>query len=401
MNAMVVATAGDAGSSGPPMAAFPPQMPRTRTIQAVMDSNERRNQEEGVGPLLVQVQPHQGDDNNDYFERGDHVYQWCSLMGIPGVFQHHGIVIHVEAIPSSADGETEQLLTIADFSNFLSLTTSTSTSTTTDNTKDASGACGEQDDNDDDDDDDGWHAVEESDMLQVQSTTTKNQPAGSLPMLSACCSGSGVPIPHRGSLGSLQFSKDGCLRVYTTVSTKAHQWHKVTYSEKSWLKTHLWKRSGTSTQTRSDPPELVLQRVQFLLSSRQASGGGVIPKYHAIYANCECLAVWCKTGIWSTLQASAMLGHAAVSQVKGTATLASIAAAQTVTVPAAGVWGWLGYTTAVPLTTVNPFLLPAICAYGAVTVGAPAVLLAVAKRKWAKTTHTLNNAMAVQSLKVL
>ena len=29
------------------------------------------------------------------FHMGDHVYQWCRFLGIPGVFQHHGIVLDV------------------------------------------------------------------------------------------------------------------------------------------------------------------------------------------------------------------------------------------------------------------------------------------------------------------
>ena len=27
------------------------------------------------------------------FQIGDHIYQWCSFVGIPSVFQHHGIVM--------------------------------------------------------------------------------------------------------------------------------------------------------------------------------------------------------------------------------------------------------------------------------------------------------------------
>jgi len=224
----------------------------------------------------------------------------------------------------------------------------------------------------------------------------------------------------------------GGLRVYriaTTTTTTASEngnrskkkrtknvWHKVQYQD-HWFHTHLWKRSGTCTPTASDPPEKVLERVHFLLAHCQFNGGNtnvpssatttttdddndnvpsnlLLPPYHPIYSNCECVAVWCKTGIWSTLQAASFLSHAAVGQVKGTATLAGIVAAQTATVPAAGIWGsWFGYTTTVPLMSVQPLLLPAICLYGAVTVGGPALYLTVAKSKWKQTTTRLNTAL--------
>lgn len=322
------------------------------------------------------------------FAVGDHVYQWCRFLGIPGVFQHHGIVIHVENIPSSreegANGqELEQLLTIADFSNLL-LPTSSSRGT----------ASAEEEDVDNDDMD---FQTEHSKEFPPPATATTG--SGSMPFLRSSSSSPSSPaLP----------SKDGCLRVYKTISSsKDCQWHKVQYQD-HWFHTHLWKRSGTCTPAASDPPELVLKRVYFLLSqsnitTTSSSGDddeSIIPKYHSIYANCECVAVWCKTGTWSTLQAASFLSHAAVGQVKGTATIAGIAAAQTVTVPATGVWGWLGYTSTVPLMSVSPLVLPAICAYGAVTVGGPAICLAVAKSKWSKTTQRLNQAFDAECLEV-
>ena len=95
-----------------------------------------------------------------------------------------------------------------------------------------------------------------------------------------------------------------------------------------------------------------------------------------------------------------MLSHAAVGQVKATATLGTVAAAQTVTVPATGIMGWFGYTTTVPLMTANPFVLPALCAYGAVTIGGPAIYLALAKKRWKETTDKLNEALEAESLNV-
>ena len=68
------------------------------------------------------LQPPQPPD----FQPGDHVYQWCSLFGIPAVFAHHGIVLDV-----AFHEETQKWsLLIVDFDNWH-----------------------DDDDNDDDDDD--------------------------------------------------------------------------------------------------------------------------------------------------------------------------------------------------------------------------------------------------------
>jgi hypothetical protein len=101
------------------------------------------------------------------------------------------------------------------------------------------------------------------------------------------------------------------------------------------------------------------------------------------------MAVWCKTGQWSTLQAMSMLSVAAASQVKQATTLAAIAASQQVTVPASGFMGMLGYTTQVSLVSTQPYLLPAIGLYGALTVAIPMLLLNQAQRAWKRTTDLL------------
>ena len=52
-------------------------------------------------------------ENQTELQIGDHVYQWRKWMGIPGVFQHHGIVMDI--IPPT-EGQEKKLI-IADFSN--------------------------------------------------------------------------------------------------------------------------------------------------------------------------------------------------------------------------------------------------------------------------------------------
>ena len=360
---------------------------------------------------------------------GDHVYQWCSLLGIPGVFQHHGIVMEVEdttVVETDGTERVEQVLTIADFSNLLFGESSSPSSSNVGNKKktvdemqaeycDRGSEAMEDDSYDYTNDDDDMSDLTMSAITPLEeeispTVTTNTTSVGSLPFLR-----SGKVLPS-SSPSSVLPRKEGGLRVYQTTSSEG-QWHKVCYQD-HWFHTHLWKRSGTCTPATSDPPEVVLQRVRFLLShsgntSAGCAGGfvggvgrggdhsannnqSIVPPYHSIFSNCECVSVWAKTGTWSTLQAASFLSHAAIGQVKGTATLATFAAAQTVTVPAAGVWGWMGYTSSIPLVTVQPLLLPAICAYGALSIGGPAVCLAVAKSKWRETTQRLNAALAAE-----
>jgi len=179
---------------------------------------------------------------------------------------------------------------------------------------------------------------------------------------------------------------EGCIRTY---ETDAEDWKKVEYSAGFWKRYLSW--SGTCTQMPTDPPGMVRARVQFLVDNPS-----LIPCYNTIQSNCECVALWCKTGTWSTLQAASWLGTAAAGQVKSAATLAgAVTATQvSVTAPAAGVWGWMGLTTTsqVSLAAAQPILLPAIAAYGVITVGVPAVSLALAHKRWNEMTTKLNDA---------
>jgi hypothetical protein len=378
----------------PPMEAFPPRLNTVETsthstepeIKVIQESFEIPEDCDGDRPSKTTSSLDQArnqeeleakkENDKEVFQVGDHVYQWCSLLGIPGVFQHHGIVIHVEnRAPMEGDEEEEQqqLLTIADFSNLLPASNSRPNQT-----------------NDEEDEDELEFLQPDGEPQSTQATTTA-APGGSFisgrPLLRSASSASSAD-----AVTTVIASRNGgCLRVYqTNSSSKANKWHKVTYQD-HWFHTHLWRRSGTCTPVASDPTEVVMKRVNFLLYQSKVVDNSLLPKYHAIFANCECVAVWCKTGAWSTLQAASFLSHSAVAQIKGTATIAGVAAAQTVTVPAAGMWGWLGYTSTVPLMTAQPLILPAIAAYGVLTIGGPAVCLAVAKKKWSSTTKALND----------
>ena len=249
-------------------------------------------------------------DNATELQVGDHVYQWRSWMGIPGVFQHHGIVMDI-----LHDGD-ETKLTIADFSN----------------------------------------------VTSKQQQQQQQQPA--------------AQRKHRG------LTQEGILRTYTDTD----KWHKVCY-EAPWWKRQVY-RAGTCTGVRSDAIGLVLARVHFILQHPDR-----LPAYHVIYANCECVAFWCKTGKWSTLQASSFLELTAAGQVKSSTTLAAVAANTQVTVPAAGIWGsWFGFTSQVSYLTLHPLVVPALAGYAVVTVGGPAVFYANARGKWKETSQQLSDA---------
>ncbi|KAL3781018.1 hypothetical protein HJC23_007914 [Cyclotella cryptica] len=153
---------------------------------------------------------------------------------------------------------------------------------------------------------------------------------------------------------------------------------------------------------KSDPTALVLARLRFLLeygegdsvcnnnNETDKSRQPILPPHHILFANSECIAVWIKTGHWSTLQASVFLHSSTVGNAKQTATLAMYLSAQTVTVPAAGIWGFFGGTTTVSLFSTQPWLVPALVCGGVVYVGMPAIVLWRAKKRWAETEKRLN-----------
>ena len=120
---------------------------------------------------------------------------------------------------------------------------------------------------------------------------------------------------------------------------------------------------------RSDPPLLVLARTRFILEH----GEDILPPYHIINSNSECIAVWCKTGRWSTLQASVFLHSTAIGHAKSaTALTLGVAATQ-------------------------PWLIPAFATVGVAAVGTPWLLLKVANDKWNEATMSLTEKFWMQA----
>lgn len=259
------------------------------------------------------------------FFRGDHVYQWCSVLGIPKIFAHHGIVtdLHFDATTRKWS------LSVADFDN--------------------------------------WYIA-----------TDGKEPTAKRPVFSSSRSSS-------KSLGKPDPDDDGAanIRVYRT---DPHQWQAVKYGVRDW-KERLFSRGGSVTGAQSDSPGIVLARVEFLLKNPHC-----LPPYDVVKSNCECVAVWCRTGTWATLQASQILMTATADQTKTAVFVAAGAATTQVTVPAAGLWGMAGYTTQVSLLSTQPWLLPTIIAGGAIRAGLPALWLAFARKYWGQVTKGLNTA---------
>jgi hypothetical protein len=129
------------------------------------------------------------------------------------------------------------------------------------------------------------------------------------------------------------------------------------------------QRKTLENLPRSDPTVLVLARTRFILEH----GESVLPPYHIINSNSECIAVWCKTGRWSTFQASVFLHSSAIGYAKS-ATAATIGAA-----------------------AMNPWLIPAVATVGLAAVGTPWLFLKVANDKWNEATNELTEIFWMQA----
>ena len=114
---------------------------------------------------------------------------------------------------------------------------------------------------------------------------------------------------------------------------------------------------------KSDPTKIVLARTNFLLEF----GEDVLPPYHLFYSNSECIAVWCKTGRWSTLQAAIFLHSTAIGNAKS-ATVVTIGVAAS-----------------------HMVLLPVLAVGGLAMVTAPWIILKRCKEKWEEATSQLND----------
>jgi len=112
---------------------------------------------------------------------------------------------------------------------------------------------------------------------------------------------------------------------------------------------------------KSDPVDIVLARCHFLLENET-----FLPPYHVFYSNSECIAVWCKTGRWSTLQTAVWCATNSVGAAK-TSTLTTIGMA----------------------AASHIFLAPVVAVGGLLWVSAPMVILKKSREKWEEATKKL------------
>lgn len=269
------------------------------------------------------------------FEEGDHVYKWCDHGPVPKAYTHHGIVIGV------ADDKMSQTLTILDFS-------------TADARKSSPG--------------------------KSSSSSSFREP-----------------------------SKDASAKTILSMLTESSKdWQKVRYAssddERPSFET---ARGGTCTSAKKSETNEIMARVGFVrnrASFRDQGSSTLVsdcplpfPSYHCLSANCDCFAVWLATGSWCSLQGLAGAKGLAGFSVIYAATAAAAAGATIpcVTVPAAGVWGWLGFTSTTTVAAAFPLVIPVAVA-GSAWLGVRAVNERdkSLRFEWSVTTDTLNSALA-------
>lgn len=124
------------------------------------------------------------------------------------------------------------------------------------------------------------------------------------------------------------------------------------------------KQAATQIQElpQSDPVEIVLARANFCLENMD-----LLPPYHVFFSNSECIAVWCKTGRWSTLQTAVWCSTNSVGALK-TSTLTTIGVA-----------------------AANPLLAPVIAIGGLLWVSAPMLILQKSRVAWEEYTQQMTD----------
>lgn len=180
---------------------------------------------------------------------------------------------------------------------------------------------------------------------------------------------SGIGI---GGTNDSQDTKKG-LRVLTV---SAREWRKVHYK----VEANVGESSSTAPAPVSDcgtsiisPPEVVRSRVEFLLQNPE-----YIPAYSLVESNCECVAVWCKTGRWTTLQAASVLEH-----TNRGSRVALV--------------GLTGLSQLAPLGVAVPGLGLAVAA-GVLTEVCTGLWSSHAQKQWREQTDRLNAAFEARSL---
>mmetsp|Transcript_16961 Transcript_16961/g.24893 ORF Transcript_16961/g.24893 Transcript_16961/m.24893 type:complete len:380 (+) Transcript_16961:34-1173(+) len=294
--------------------------------------------------------------SNDSVEVGDHVYKWCR-QGFGLRYQHHGIVVGV--LRDDDEGGRISKIVIIDF--YLN------------------------------------SPREQRQSLEDSLGTQSNKFSGIRQRMFRGGNRSGSDIAHGSMAGP-----GGIRLLEITEQADMDEWLKVKYKDKNDDDDDddddRANNATTSKKAKitSDPENLVVARANFLFHNPN-----VLPGYNVMKSNCECVAVWCKTGKWCTLQILTVLNVVTPSYAGVSGGIFAAAAHATTTtiatVPDIGVWGLAGYTKHVTVVTaaVSP---PCLAAMGVVGVASFAGL--VIKRRqciksWSKVSDTLNEEFQV------
>ena len=193
-------------------------------------------------------------DNKSGFDIGDHVYLWCNVAGFTKVYQHHGIVIGVRRRRPQEDKVDQEQE--------------------------------ERHDNLADNNSSDWilHVADFSLMDESES------PPASLEQFGQLCASTSTASTGSG---------DGTCGGFKVYDSPAHKWIKVQYLNDAEAKRGDVHVSQEKSSCNADyeasiyhsPPQVVRARVEFLLQRPE-----LLPSYLLHESNCECVAVWAKTG---------------------------------------------------------------------------------------------------------
>ena len=105
---------------------------------------------------------------------------------------------------------------------------------------------------------------------------------------------------------NVEKEKNRCASTVQIIDQDKNQaeWEQVQYSETEWHK-RLSSRAGTCCPDNADPVAVVMSRIRFL----QVHSDVMITslQYDTHKRNGECIAIWCKTGVYKSLAGSAKM----------------------------------------------------------------------------------------------
>jgi hypothetical protein len=195
------------------------------------------------------------------FSVGDHIFRWCSFLGVPFAYQEHAIVLAVES-----DHDSLLIMNL---------------------------------DHHEEQDGDVVPSQEEK-KAETTAVHDDNNNDGKESQTARDDKRSGDK-ENQDTAGT-RCSK--IVRQKISMQQAQAQWEHVQYSL-PWQK-RLLQRAGTCSDATPDPVPIILCRVKFLQENKQLL---LELPYHSHKANGECLALWCTTGNYQSAAGAAKLGE--------------------------------------------------------------------------------------------